>query len=611
MSQLGNCTLSEAQVAEAFIKAPPLISETIRDLSLQFPSWIRDNYKKTPFPNGHGTEMQQLIFRGALPQIERGFQNWRKLSNNSGCNDCAPPDCSYNWKTLGGNGMERKVMELMDRDFKSPSYCVKEIQTSLEFEMVMGKIIENLWRQVDFEQEINIGFNALTSLAKKYVIDSTGPRPNTQNPYVYRPVGTVRLSALNIEILQYFYEWMRKIPDVVPLGVTNGQPVFSMIISPELLSRLYRDDPQLRQDVRFSGAANALVEKYNFISSVRDMFLPVPYLWPRRFNVVNGELVEVFPTINNVPLEVGAYTDFNPAYEQATHEEIVLHGRDPFEVFYKPTVESLGGNTSFGPESAMFDNWQWINPQTVEDPARRVGFFMTNATIGISQQYSEGIFGIVVERPRASSLASFYPEPECPPVAVECDNEVAAVGCPCPQIISVTYNPVTDDYLIQLGVPTTAVAEDEILLGVSTGGYITATVVDVSADGLYLTATFSESVTECEFTEIFCVDTLECSALVTQWAVNCADGEHVDLVLSSPIKAVTAADVVVLNYGDGTQLTTATVVSVDLTTNTWVVDVGAAFCNRMEGIYSICVPTATDASCPGCDGPSYTVCTEE
>lgn len=605
-----HCTLTESQVQEAFLAAPPLIAESIIDLTIRHPSWLRDLYEVAEWPRGNGTIMEQLIFKGAMPQIERGFDNWKKLNNNSGCNPCEGPDCSYNWTNFGGNGFDRKIIDLMRREFKSPSYCVAEIQTTAHFQQVFPKVVENLYRQVDFFKEINVGQNILTSLAKKFVVDSDGAKPNRANPYVYPDIGSATIATLNIEMLEFFYEQLRRMPDAIPYDVVNGSPTYSLIASHQLLGRLYRDDPTLRQDVRFSGMANDLLTKYNFMSSIRGMFIAAPVLYPRRFDLDDdGVLVEVLPFINGVPAEVGAYTSFNGAYEAAAYEEVIIHGRNPFKVFYLPTETSLGANTSFGPEFSWFNSWLWINPLTNQDPFRRVGFFATSATLGIAPQYSDGIFGILVARPSKTLMAQYAPVGSCPPASPDCDNTIPAQECPCPLILSVTANPVTDgDYFVSLSVPVDVSPSDTIQLGYDTGGYVTATVVDSSSDGKAIEVTISEDLASCDhFTTIFCDNTLGCSATVDAYSINCSDATRLDLILSYPIKAVSSGTVV-LTYGDGSTQN-ATVISSDMTINKWIVDIGgSAFCDVVGGVVSICVPTATNATCPGCSGVTSTQC---
>lgn len=608
------CTISAQDVQEAFLQAPPLIASQILDLSIQHPNWYRDVYETEEFPRGNGTIQEQLIYRAAKPNIERGFDLWKRLnsdsSGNNGCNSCAGPDCSYNWTLWGGYGLERRVMEMMKRDFRSPEYCISEIQTTAHFEQLFAKIIENLYAQVDFFKEINIGQNVITQLAKKFVVDSTGARPNPGNPYVYRNIGTARIATLNIQMLEFFYEQLRRLPDCVPYDVVDGSPIFALEASSHLLSHLFRDDANLRQDARFSGAANDLLMKYNFMSTIRGMFINCPILYPRRFNItaVTGEPVEVLPFVNEVPAEVGSYTGLNPAYELATHEEVIIHGKYPFKLFYMPTETSLGGNSSFGPEYAYFNSWQWVNPQTQQDPFRRVGFFATSATIGVSQQYSNGIMGILVERPQLATMAVFTPNPTCPVGAPVCNNSVPATACPCPLITSFTPSPVTaGHYFVTFAVPMTG-AGPTIQLGTDNGGYVTATVVAISASGYNVEVTLPAGTTAnacSHFTTVFCDDSRGCSANVIS-ASDCGQTGDVQVVLDHAIKA-TVGQVVTVFYGDGTS-SAGTISAVDILRNIYAITTTGPLC-ATRGILSVCVPPSTDATCPACThGPTVTQC---
>lgn len=628
--------LNPAEVNDAFLAAPPLIAEQILDLTVKHPNWMAEQIQYDTFPLGAGTSLDQLIFRGQMPQIERGFDQWKKLQSNVGCDPCDGPDSSYNWTDFGGSGMQRKTMNMMRREFKTPRYPVHEIQNTLEFMEVFSKVVQNIYRQTDFFKEINVAQNILTSLAKKFVVDSGGFKFNNANPYVYPNIGTATLSALNIDMLSFLYEQLRRIPDVVPYDVVDGSPIYAMTCSAELLSRMYRDDPQLRQDVRYSSMANELLMKYNFITSIRGMFIPAPVLYPRRFNVDgSNNIVEVYPFVNGIPADVGSYTGLNPAYMSATYEEVLIHGMHPAKVFTMPTAQTLGENTSFGPEYDMFQAWQWVNPQTINDPFRREGFFATSANLGISQQYSEGIFGVLVARPSTNLAAAFNPEPTCPPTAVSCDNEIPDSGCPCPLILSVTDHPIdADTYFASLAVPITPSPSpsDEIQFGVATGGYVVGTVVTSSSDDKVIEFTLpaGTDVGVCDqFTTIFCDDLLGCFAIV-DYASDCRSGQTgvIELTLRNPIKAVDAGDTITVTFGDGTSLS-MDVVSVDMLANLWVVEYSAGagptddptgagatvleadlLCDR-NGVVSVCVPTATDATCPGCDDPVVTQCSVE
>lgn len=609
-----NCNpMSGAEIYEAFLASPPLLAQTIMDLTVKHPNWMAELFETEEFPLGNGTILQQLVLRATMPQIERGFGNWKQLGNNSGCEASCSPDCGYNWTQFGGHGFDRKTTSLMRREFRSPSYCISEIQTTAHFKEVFAKIVEHLYTQVSFFKEINIGQNFLTGLAKKYVVDSAGAKPNTQNPYVYRPLGGARLSALNITMLEFFYEQMRRLPDCVPFDNVNGSPIFSLICSHQLLSRLYRDDPNLRQDVRFSGMANDMLMKYNFMSTIRGMFIAAPILYPRRFNNVGGVWVEVLPFVNGIPAEVGSYTGLNPAYDAATHEEVLLHGKYPFKVFYLPTETTLGANTSFGPEFSYFNSWAWVNPQTIQDPFRRVGYFATSASIGLSQQFSDGIFGVLVERPSVRTMAVFMPEPLCPPTPVDCGNVVPAVGCPCPLVLNVTPNPtVAGRYFFTFAVPISAALESSIQIGLDTGGYLTGTLRSISTDGFSAEISFTSVCPSCaHFTSIYCNSTLGCSSdVLSACACETGAGTSLALVLKNPIKASAGSVITVYSCTGASQ--TAQVVSVDLCSKTYTVTLavnGFTGCLDNTTIVTVCVPHTTDASCPACGNvPTVTYC---
>lgn len=603
--------LTEGRVQEAFLAAQPYLAASILDLSVQHPNWMADLWDLKEWDRGAGTVLQQLVFRGGRPQIERGFKNWRKLENTSGCQPCEGDNCSYNWTTFGGHAFERKTTTLMDRDFRSPKYCIKEIQTTAMFDEVFAKIVENLYRQISFFKEFNIGQNFLTELAKKFVVDSGGPKCNTQNPYVYRNIGSARLSALNIEMLEFFYESMRRLPDAIPYDVVDGSPVYSIMASHQLFARLYRDDANLRQDVRFSGLANDNLMKYNFMSTIRGMFIVAPILYPRRFIITNGEPVEVLPFVNDVPGEVGAYTYINPAYEASTHEEVIIHGKSPFSLFYMPTETSLAGAATFGPEQSFMQNWQWVNPSTDCDPARREGFFMTSATIGLSQQYSEGIYAILVERPSVALSAMYTPNPVCPVAPPSCNNSVPALDCPCPVVMNIQPNPfIPGNYYFTFGTPVTGEAEDPVIFQLDNGGSVTGELVQISSDGLTAELTFTQELAEglcSNIVSILCVSALQCSSTV-QSVSDCRSGatNTIAVVLTNPIKADAANDLVTAYTGDCTTITLE-VVSVDMSTLTWTLryDNGSPTAEDFNcstcGISRICVPTATDNTCPACE----------
>lgn len=627
---MGGCQYTANDYNNAFLASSPEVAQEILDYSVQFPMWMADVWSLKEWTSNQNV-MQQLIFRGSTPQIERGFDLWKQLASAAGCSPCTT-DCSYNWTTFKGHSLERRLVQLMRREFRTPSYCVSSITSSYEYETIFAKIIENINTQVSFFKEFNIGLNFLTGIAKKIIVDSSGMKANSADPYTYRAPGTAVLGKLNRRLLAKLYEGLRRRVDAVPFDMMDGKPLYAISASDELMDDLFMNDATARQDLRFSSAADATLNKYNFMSSVFGMYLNAPILYPRRFDLVSNAWVERFPFVNGLPTEAGEFSDLSPDWENAGYEEVLIHGKDPYSVFYRAPVTSIGQGTEFGPASTFMNSWQWVNVQTDADPFKREGFFATSAEIALSAQFSGSVYGILVPRPSNSLVAEFYPSAICPPTPSTCDNDVPAVDCPCQLVLGATLNPVTGHYLVYFAAPITGTPSFTIQLGLTTGGFITGTVTALSLDGLTADMTFpaGTDLSGCDkFTSVYCSQTLACTSQVLN-SCDCRSDQtnQFKVILESPLAAYTAADIVYGCMGDGT-VQHFSILSADMATNTWTLEYAAGYgptddptgagdtnlnsdinCDR-NGIISVCVPTATVSTCPTCtcdNAPVVTQC---
>jgi hypothetical protein len=627
---MGGCQTTYEVFNQAFLSGTPEISAEILDFSYKMPLWLANLWDLKKW-EANDSVMQQMVFRGSLPEVERGFDRWKKLHSSAGCEPCTN-DCSYNYTVFQGHGFERRLISLMSREFKTPDYCVNTIKTAFEFEQTFNEIIKNIQYQVAFFKEQNIGMNFLTGIAKKLIHDGSGLKGNSADPYVYRALGTATLAKLNTKITTKIYEGLRRRQDIQPFDVQNGKPLYAISASDEVMDALYLEDANARADLRFSSGVDALLTKYNFMESVRGQFINAPLLYPRRFNIVGGEWIEIYPYVNGIPAEVGSFSDLNPDWENAVYEEVLFYGRSPFSVFYRDQLTTIGNGTDFGPEPSFMNNWLWVNIQTECDEFRRQGHYSTAIEMALAPQYSGGIYGLMVPRPPAAMGAEYWPAAVCPPDEVVCSNDVPAItSCPCPLVLSATADPFNSGrYTVVFGVPIDAAVNDSISLGLGNGGYLTGTVSAITDDGLTLSIQFTAGtvISNClGFTAVFCDNTLGCSSRVLS-SCDCRSDQtgQFKVILANPIKAVTAAQVVYGNMGDGTTQH-FTVVSVDLTSNTWFLEYAAGYgptddetgagttsleadlnCDR-NGVISLCVPPSTDATCPECGtGPVVTPC---
>lgn len=635
-----NCNVTTDQVNEAFLKAPPLITSTIKDKSITHPNFMADLPDYREFPLGAGTTMTELIYRDTLPEFEIGLGKWRKMEGEAGCSDCPGPDCSYNTTVLGGHAFETRLMGMMSRDFRSQDYCVKQIQTTYMYEDVFEKIVQGLYKKVDFYKEFNIAQNILNMLSKKIVVDSGGIKFNVADVYSFPNLGTATLSTLNIYLVRRIYSWMRRMTDVEPYDMQDGRPMYAVSATEELFADMFRDDADLRQDIRFSGEANGLL-KYNFMTSIQGMFMIVPDLYPPRYKKdASNNVVQIAPWVNGIPAEIGSFSANNPEYEAAPFEGVRFHGKNPFALYYMPTASTLGENTSFGPEFSWFDNWMWVNPFSKDDPFRRSGYFITSATLGVGAQHSEGMFLLLVPRTGLNTLWTQGRQAVCLVTPPDCSaNQIPSTGCPCAQILSVAANPmIAGRVYIQFATPITGSVGGTVVFNTTNGGTISGVIAAISADGLLVDMNFGASfvASQCnQFVSYSCVDLRVCSAQVLAGGdCRALETGSIRLVTDAPLK-VDVNDAVTAFFCDGISLSMAVKV-IDGLNNTYNLAYstgvgptdnptglvlgnvnGTGFFQNMDGFCcdrglptSLCVPTASEATCPACTprGPTITQC---
>lgn len=614
--------ISSEQVKQAFIANAPLISSTIKNMELQAPNWYRDLLKPEPWPEDAGLSLQELEYNGELPQAEEGFGTWELLDDPSGCGALCTPQCGYNFYPLEGNAWTSKTFRVMRKDFRSPDFCVTSISSTRDYQQVFSAMVQGFYNQIAFHKEVNVGQNYMSQITLKYMVDSTGFRPNQGDPFSYLPLGNVKLSAPTIDAMEFFYQQIRMLPGISPYGYSNNMPLYAAVASPELLTSIYRDDPKIRTDLRYTAAGsesygNDLIQRYNLNYTIRDMFLPISYLTPRRFRWDSNQSawVRVLPWVKGVKGTVGTFTSINPNYmdpSYATHEEMIIHGMNPFGLYTRQDPTTLGEGSSYGPQpgNGFWDNFQWCNPETRDDPGRLVGFYWTRAQIALMARST--CFAILWPRKPLTNMVRFYnPSQVCPPEATTCNNTLGDGGCPEPTISNFFPNPVEEgEYFVEFTVPVDAAAEDIILLESTSGGFVAAEVVEANENGKNFLVEIEGDVSSCpRYFRIWNILDMACSSAVEKYSVVDGDASQLDVVLRAPIRAYQNLQAVVLKYGDGTTKS-ATVVAagVDITKNIWRLELTTDFVDNVNGVVEICVPTSTVASCPGCGGPEESQC---
>lgn len=261
----------------------------------------------------------------------------------------------------------------------------------------------------------DVGFNAsgATILVGGNVVAGTGAATGSYLPGVGVPIPA---STLTQGILDRCY--MKLIRDGAgtnALGRENSRPVFGLICSSETSRNLIADNPDIRQDWRYSKEVNELLAPLGIERSYAGFFHMVDDWGPRYIlttvaaptvsvtlgasNATALQYVRVFPYAM-VATTQGYKWDINPAYEAATYEDSIVFHPDVFINLVPKPITSVG-QASFDAVSYMGE-FKWKNiPHQTDNPDGTLGFFRAVLSAGSKPVRPE--WGFVIRHQRAST----------------------------------------------------------------------------------------------------------------------------------------------------------------------------------------------------------------
>lgn len=591
-----------------FKRAEQHIDDQIADRTYQMSRYWIDLYPVKPFPDGAGLTLDKVRFYGDIGPQYDGFDGWRKVAITSHGGLGGDTDgCGYSWEDVG-HGMETVSYDLMQRDLRTKPICVKDIRTFWQYQETQNLIFQNL-ANISANMREQLNRNATMRLATKHVAIPGLPF-NHRDPHLLPDIPSgVEVGRLTYRLLLQMYHPLSQEAGNYALATVDGMPSFGVVGHPETLHDMVYEDPEIRRDLRECSSTSCdLIKRYNFLDSMGP-FILMPDLFAPRYNRnAAGQLYRVFPYDRNQPIEFGTRPITNQEYHEAEFELIIILTRDLFSLRTRRPLSSVGGMTDFDAEVGMFQ-WKWHNPERCEDPYRRTGRYVTTGEIGVEPGDFTDTSAILVRRKPGYAGIEYWPVEVCPPEPVVCDNTLP-VECPCPQVVGLCDAIDPDQLLLTFDRAPGAVALDVIELATINGSYVSATVITVSPDGLRLLLDFGTPVTPTPgfFVEIRCVDTSHCSSPVTKAELCNFQTNQVTLVLSRLIKAG-VGDTITLNFCNGEQVDVPIVeAGTNIAALTYNVTLTYAVYCANGGVKSVCVPPATDATCPDCDASVFEDC---
>jgi len=192
------------------------------------------------------------------------------------------------------------------------------------------------------------------------------------------------------------------------LGRENARPTFGIICSSETSRNLIHDNPDIRQDYRWSDKVNELLAPLGIERSYAGFFHMVDD-WGPRYNLTtpitgtsitgSNAFVRVYP-YKMVATTQGYKWDINPAYETAAYEDTIVFHQDVFQNLVPKPITSVGA-AQFDAVSYMGE-FKWKNiPHATENPDGTIGFFRAVLSAGSKPVRPE--WGYVIRHLRAGT----------------------------------------------------------------------------------------------------------------------------------------------------------------------------------------------------------------
>ena len=614
MSCAPNCPCTPAMVDLAFRESEPFIDREITDRSYRMKRYLVDYAPVRIFPDGIGYSMTKVRFFGDIGPQYDGYEGWRQEQRSRPvANACGPKNdaCGYVWEEVG-HGFEELHFSLMKRDLRTIPICVHDIRTFWEFQQYQNLIYQNL-TEISMNMREQLNRNALIGFSVKHVITSAGLQVNSANPYELPNITGVDLGKANFRVLKRLYSALVREAGMFAIDVIDGRPVFGLMGTDETLDDISYEDPEIRQDIRWSSMADSLLKRYNFLDTFRGMYVLIPDNSAPRYKAdASGNLIRVFPYERDVQIQSGTRPAPNPDYDRAEFELLMVVTKDIFALRARRSISTVGGKTDFNAETSMFE-WKWHNPERWCDPNRRVGFYYANGELGVEPGDFTDTPSVLVQRRPFTLDASFWPAAECPPEPIECDNVLAAQGCPTQQIVDccgVLDDPQRLQFRFSSPLPDTA--EPYALSIVQNDNSISVvSVISMSTDRCAATVDFGEDVECCpgRYVAVASVAANACSApVITDFCDD--EGLTHEVTLAYPLRVVTLVDdeaTLSAQISDGSYVEVT--IASGTSKLTYVLTLAEAL-PEGQCIVELCIPPAWDDTCPAC-GPTETICDAE
>tara|TARA_R110000772_G_scaffold71383_1_gene156522 strand:+ start:270 stop:1451 length:1182 start_codon:yes stop_codon:yes gene_type:complete len=336
-----------------------MIASSVRRKTLNTSPWL-SLVKKETWPDEMADIISVLVYERSLPTSP---QTWNTLGYNDGTgSNCAPV------AEIIDVGSTTLTYNLQQSALESPPLCVNDLRFSVrrkeQLDNIEGILSDNTawsWIQRHRDEYVRLSGN-------KWTTQTPFTNNGSADFGAVEPTSILRQGHLDTIYMQLIRDGAGN----SAMGMANGAPQFSVVISPEASEAVIRENSVIREDIRYSSKVDELLaamgvdRPYKGYYHLQDAFAP-------RWNYSAG-WVWVAPYVATAATKGNKWI-INPAYESASYEDTIVFHPEAYKSMVPGPITSPGGGTSFDPQNYMGDfKWSNILHRDI-NPDGTIGYF--------------------------------------------------------------------------------------------------------------------------------------------------------------------------------------------------------------------------------------------
>lgn len=306
------------------------------------------------------------------------------------------PECNPSPTTIK-RGETHRTFKLYGTSFRTDTVCLSDLKRAEQaadaaaaFERALREYITVWWSDWYRVQNMGMVDNKISTTDAAFVTFATSTAAD------HSGVSGLPDEYLNWTHLDQIYMDLvrRGVAEEYAVGVTgSGLPVIPIIVSPGYKQRLFRDDSDKREQVKyFNPQSNLAVLGYN---GAINGWLPIVDVFAIRYGKSGGlstaaDLVAanmIYPTVN-AAATVGQKSGPNPYYLSTTRggraecEVVTILPAQVYEALYETVDPTSFSGMSFAPQNYVGE-FKWINNKTFEGDNDRgnLGYYLADIRV--------------------------------------------------------------------------------------------------------------------------------------------------------------------------------------------------------------------------------------